>query len=92
MEFGLQMRVMRVAKVLTLQDMAMITDIDISTLSKYERGLRPTAAHLNAILTGYGFPPEPLRGIAFGILEGSLDAAGLMQAALLVAAAEGQDQ
>lgn len=78
MEFGRQMKVLRTAKGLDLADMAMITAIDEGALSRYERGMQIPERHMNAILIGYGFPPEPLRGIAFGILEGNVDEAGLV--------------
>lgn len=79
MEFGMQMRVLRTVQEQTLEDKAAITDIDISTLSLYERGLKVPERHMNAILAGYGFPPVAVREIAFGILEGKIDRpAGVM--------------
>lgn len=79
MEFGRQMRVLRIARGLSLRDAATITGIHSSTLSQYEtRGMSVSEKHLGAILTGYGFPPEELREIAFGILEGTVDAAALV--------------
>jgi transcriptional regulator with XRE-family HTH domain len=85
MEFGRQMRVLRVARALSLMDVAEITGIHVSTLSQYEaRGMDVSQKHMDAILKGYGFPPEGLREIAFGILEGSVDAAGLVDKLLAV--------
>lgn len=79
MEFGRQMRVLRAARGLGLRDMQQITGINAGTLSQYElRGMKVSDKHLGAILTGYGFPPEELREIAFGILEGTVDAAALV--------------
>lgn len=73
MEFGRQMRVLRAARGLGLVEMEEITGINRGTLSQYElRGMSVSAKHLGAILTGYGFPPEELREIAFGILEGEI--------------------
>jgi transcriptional regulator with XRE-family HTH domain len=72
MDFGMQMRILRAVRGLNLAAMQSVTGIDAALLSVFERGMRMSDKHLGAILTGYGFPPEELRELAFGILEGEI--------------------